>query len=627
MRKPKETVSDVPKLMKEWDDEVNSAYGIFPQRLGSQSNTYAYWRCQYGHQWKAKISNRYHGRGCPECSKYLRTSFPEQAVYFCIKRIFPDAVNSYKIVFDSSMELDVYIPSLKTAIEYDGVAWHREETFDREKRKYSICQAEGIRLYRLKENAEHADVQGVADVIIVVPRVFSGTLEGYQALDEAIKKLLLKMVPDRAENYDVNTKRDRIAIYESFLTAQKRSSLEKEYPSLAAQWHPEKNGTLKPSMVLSHSNYKAWWIGDCGHEWITPVAVRTRGNGCPYCSGKTVLKGFNDLKTLFPDIARSWHPCKNDDKTPDMFTAGSGYRAYWLCDVCGQEWQAQINNRTGRKGGCPYCAHIKPIEGKNDLATVCPELMKEWHYAKNSNVDPTKLLPNSNKKVWWKCAQCGLEYQAIISNRQKGTGCKRCAGQVLIPGENDLATLYPQLAKEWDYETNHISPREVFASSNKKYYWTCALGHRWQAAPNSRKDKGCPYCSGNKVLKGFNDIQTTYPEIAKEWHPTKNQGLEPTEVSKGYTKKVWFLCSECHNAYESFIGNKIKGFGKCPVCSPRKTRAKCVVQIETGRRFKTLKEAALSVGKQDIRLIQMCCVGRVSTAYGYHWEYQELGSV
>jgi hypothetical protein len=112
-----------------------------------------------------------------------------------------------------------------------------------------------------------------------------------------------------------------------------------------------------------------------------------------------------------------------------------------------------------------------------------------------------------------------------------------------------------------------------------------------------------------------------YPEIAAEWHPTLNGELLPTQVSKGYTKKVWFVCPVCGNAYESFIGNKIKGYGKCPYCSPRKTRARFVLQVETGCCYHTLKEAAKSIGKEDIRQIQACCVGRCKTAYGYHWEY------
>ena len=112
MRKLKETVADVEWLVSEWDYDTNSALGIFPDKIGSQSNTYAFWKCKFGHKWKARIGNRYHGRGCPECRKQLKTSFPEQAVFFYIKKKFPDAINSFRDLFFNGMEIDVYLYSL-----------------------------------------------------------------------------------------------------------------------------------------------------------------------------------------------------------------------------------------------------------------------------------------------------------------------------------------------------------------------------------------------------------------------------------------------------------------------------------------------------------------------------------
>ena len=213
----------------------------------------------------------------------------------------------------------------------------------------------------------------------------------------------------------------------------------------------------------------------------------------------------------------------------------------------------------------------------------------------------------------------------LITNRTKGTGCKQCAGQILVSGKNDLETLFPEIAAEWDFEENSgVLPSQVFSNTNKKYSWICKNGHKWKASPNSRTSgRGCPYCSGNLVWVGFNDLATTHPDIAAEWHPTKNCGLTPTQVSKGYSKKVWFLCPTCNKAYDSYIGNKIKGYGKCPFCSPRKTRARLVLQVETGLYFRTLREAAESIGTEDIRCIQQCCVGITKTAYGYHWQYAE----
>ena len=646
MKTPKEKVIEVPTLMAEWDTEANEAEGIFPDKLGSQSNTYAYWTCKYGHKWKAKINNRYNGRGCPECRKGLQTSFPEQAVFFYVQNKFPDAINGYKDIFGNGMELDIYIPSIKTGIEYDGYAWHGDNALERERRKYDICKSKGITLIRLKENSDHFinDLK-VADYMVLVRKPFAANRRGYHWLDYAIRDLL-KMLGDYdyssyftfnpelrfresmfgpAVFTDVNTYRDKRLILEKYLITLENNSFGSKYPELVKKWHPTKNGNLTPYMFSPQSNVKVWWKGACGHEWENTFSVMSRGTDCPYCSGQKVLKGFNDLETRFPDIAAQWHPTLNGNKTPDMYTFGSGHKTHWLCPVCGQVWTSAINNRTTNGHGCPYCAGERPIKGVNDLPTLRPDLMAEWDYDANIGIDPTEMMPQSNKKVGWKCAKCGYKYKALITNRAKGTGCKNCAGQIIHPGINDLETLYPEIAAEWDYEANKgVLPSQVFPSSNKRFHWKCEYGHTWTAQPNRRTTgTGCPYCSGNKVWIGFNDLATTNPEIANDWHPTKNGNLKPTDISKGYTKKVWFLCPTCGNVYDSYIGNKIKGFGKCPYCSPRKTRASVVVQVETGKCFPTLKEAAISVGSEDYRQIHMCCKGKCQTAFGYHWEYRD----
>ena len=645
MKQAKQTVSQVKFLMSEWDTETNEQHGIFPNALGSQSNKYAFWKCKHGHKWKAKINNRFNGRGCPMCVKRVKTSFPEQAVYFYVKKKFPDAINSYRDIFKKRMELDVYIPSIKVGIEYDGIQWHKDETLEKEKRKYDICRRNGIFLYRLKENLNHYHAKlDVADSIIPVGNCFTGRNGDYQHLDYAIRVLLHqlfdydvsdllvnKTIEESLQeavfgpkiNTDVNTKRDRNLIYENYIVTLDKNSLELLFPEIAKKWNPTKNGELKPSMFSPHSNFKAWWLGECGHEWDNKISLVTRGQGCPYCSGKRVLIGFNDLASRFPKIADQWHPTLNGNKTPDLFTSGSGHVAHWLCPVCGQTWRSSINMRSYHGRGCPYCAHEKPIKGINDLATLRPDLMIEWDYDQNKNINPGDLMPNSNKKVWWKCSQCGYKYKAYVANRNKGTQCKMCAGQILIQGLNDLQTKYPNIAKEWDTELNgNLKPNQIFPQTNKKYHWICSVGHKWEASPNSRiHGRGCPFCSGNKVMTGFNDLSTTHPKIAEQWHPTMNGNLKPTQVSKGHKTKVWFLCDKCGKPYDSYISNKIKGYGKCPYCCNHKSRVQRVLLVETGETFKTLREAALAVGKEDFRQIQMCCKGKCKTAFGYHWKY------
>ena len=666
----KETVADVPRLLSEWDEEENTKEGLFPDKLGSQSNKPAHWKCKCGHRWVAKINSRYQGHGCPRCAKQNKTSFPEQAVFFYVKRRFPDAISRYKGILPNGMELDVYVPSLRIGVEYDGANWHKDSGLDHERNKYRLCKEKGVKLLRIKENREHWGKEDLADLIIrVIPRnafyldyairtvlsymgdtdfancwgwqkeidLFSlqhsaprnVTLQDELLRQAAKEKLFMDRLAALSNGpqvtTDVNTKRDRNLIFESYRVQLGEESFAAKHPELLCEWDDNQNRGLHPDMFAEFSTVKVWWkCKNCHNPWKAAFGVRSRGSGCPYCSGRYVLAGFNDLQTRCPEIAAQWHPTKNGKWNPSDFTFGSGHQAWWLCPVCGQSWKTGINNRSTQGHGCPYCEHERPIPGVNDLPTLRPDLMKEWDYEKNEGKDPSAFMPSSNKRVWWKCSKCGYQYQAFINNRNKGTGCKRCAGQIVIPGVNDLASQYPEIAKEWDYEKNgDVRPENVIAKTSKPYWWIDSFGHSWETAPSNRiRGTNCPVCAGNTVLTGFNDLATVYPEIAAEWHPTKNDGLPASAVSKGYSKKAWFICPKCGGEYQSYVGNKIKGYGKCPYCSKRKTRGKRVFLLETGQSFGTLREAAEAVGQTDIKKIQACCAGRTKQAFGFHWEYR-----
>jgi len=135
------------------------------------------------------------------------------------------------------------------------------------------------------------------------------------------------------------------------------------------------------------------------------------------------------------------------------------------------------------------------------------QLMAEWDWEKNKDLSPQQLTLGSNKRAFWKCSK-GHEWQAIIANRGKGNGCPYCAGQRAIKGENDLQTVNPSLAKEWNYDKNFgLTPRDIMPNSGKKVWWLCNKGHEWQATIESRNyGRGCPMCNSER--------HTSFPEYA-----------------------------------------------------------------------------------------------------------------
>lgn len=200
---------------------------------------------------------------------------------------------------------------------------------------------------------------------------------------------------------------------------------------------------------------------------------------------------------------------------------------------------------------------------ENSFAARHPELVCEWS-EKNLPLTPDRITYGSNKIVWWKAA-CGHEWQTSVKSRSAGEKCPICSGARVVNGMNDLATLRPELALEWS-QKNKVKPTEVSLGSHKKVIWRCKHGHEWEASVKSRtmNGTGCPYCSHNKVLEGFNDLASRFPQVAAEWSD-RNHPLRPTMVTAFANRKVWWKCSEGHEWY-TLISTR-SGGSKCPYCS------------------------------------------------------------
>lgn len=331
-------------------------------------------------------------------------------------------------------------------------------------------------------------------------------------------------------------------------------------PTLANEWHPTMNGDLTPLNVTRGSSKRVWWLCSKGHEWQAIVSNRINGSGCPYCSGRAVCHD-NCLQTVKPRLAKEWHPNKNGSLTPYDVTPGSHASVWWLCSK-GHSWEAKILDRSYGTG-CPYCAG-KAVCQENCLQALNQKLANEWHPTKNNSLTPHDVTPNSNHKVWWVCNK-GHEWAARVADRNRGKGCPYCAGKAVCR-DNNLLTLNPTLAKEWHPIKNAIlSPADITVSSHKKVWWLCKIGHEWIARVADRsKDSGCPYCSGNLVCDD-NCLRKANPDLAKEWHPIKNEPLTPADITSNSSKKVWWRCKKEHE-WLSTVAKRTNGRG-CPYCA------------------------------------------------------------
>lgn len=275
------------------------------------------------------------------------------------------------------------------------------------------------------------------------------------------------------------------------------NDLKSRNPNLILEWDWKKN-KLGPECFTEYSHVKVWWKCSKGHSWKAMIFNRSYGDECPYCTGKKVLIGINDLQTINPKLVTEWDWEKNV-LLPSQVSAKSNKKVWWKCSK-GHSWEARIFSRN-HGFSCPYCAGQKIIQGINDLQTLNPQLASEWDYKKNHCI-PYQVGTKSNKSVWWKCS-LGHSWKTIIFNRTAGRGCPYCAGQKTLVGFNDLETLHPQIADEWDDEKNNFRPSTVTSGSNKVVWWRCANGHSWHSSVAGRIGGGrnCPYCIGKVQYK------------------------------------------------------------------------------------------------------------------------------
>lgn len=642
-----------PELSKEWDYNKNSQT---PSNTLAGSRSKAWWICSIcGNSWLASVSNRVHGSGCPQCKKYSRTSFPEQAIFYYLSKAFINVYNSYTDCFDNKMELDIYVADINTGIEYDGFAFHSSEKAIKEmEKKYNICKEKNIRLIRVSEFDNQT-------------KCFDWCFVRSDNSDSSLSAVITQLIEKISDKQiSVDVVRDRPEIMKQYITILHEKSISHRYPDVAKKWDLEKNKGLRPDQVNAYSNKKYWWKCDLGHsylaapinevfntkswwkcekghEWEAVIGSRSRGNDCPYCSSGGTSKPEQAiayyLSKVFDVKQRAKIYKQEIDVYLPQYTIGieydgkyyhknraekdayktalltqNGVRLIRIVESDHNEYQgnriffnsnAYMNNFewalktlidllsqiTGRAIAGDIDVNIKRdsvdirtryalIKKQNSIEANYPELAEEWNYDKNANLTPDMFTKGSKESVWWLC-KLGHEWQAPIYSRVNGNGCPYCSGRLVSVGKNDLLSVCPELVKEWDYEKNgELLPETVAAGSSKRVWWKCAEGHEWQVAVSHRSaGSKCPYCQNQKVWPGFNDLATKDSVVSAEWDYDKNRGLKdgkgrdistPDKVTASSKQNVWWKCNKGHS-WQAMIYTRTGGCG-CPICSHRAER-------------------------------------------------------
>ncbi len=312
-----------------------------------------------------------------------------------------------------------------------------------------------------------------------------------------------------------------------------------KFPHIAKEWHPTKNGDLKPQDVQPMSHKRIWWqcSRDPGHVWNAYLHLRTsKDRGCPFCPrpGKRPDES-SSLAHRYPGVAAQWHPTKNKELRPqDVFWA-SNKRVWWQCPAERHVWSATILSRTSLKSGCPYCAEFF-LSDKNRLSVQFPELAAEWH-------------PTKNRRLWPKIEG----------------GFKVTYNLTLDPSERDYGS------------KRKLLPSDVSVGSEEEVWWQCTKSaeHVWKATvlARTKKKERCPFCSGSKASSD-NNLAVLYPGLARQWH-SRNGSLLPSQVTPVSNKTVWWRCyKNAGHSWEQRIAEVVaayeNGKSSCAMCRTTK---------------------------------------------------------
>ena len=591
-------IDECPEIGEWWDDELN---GFGPDEVTRGSHYEAFFRCPACHAVRHRSVHKFlavHRDGslrpvaCPECGYSSAKGDPE----------------------DNLVKL---CPEIEDWWNYEKNAPFRPEQFSKgsQFRAYLVCPDCGLELY----SGIHALLHTTDDGTVVISH--NGRCRKYRAMESENNLVAQypevedwwdykKNYPHKPEEYtlfsphkmhfkcpncgqesykrikDAFNTNDlgyprlfKCAYCEGMKPIRGKNSLAALYPEIAAQCiSTDDTERIFPSA----SSRMKWKCEKCGGTWFDLVVNRVNGQGCPYCEDRAALPGFNSLKDVKPELMPEWS--ENNERLPDEFLPTSYFRAIWKCPTCGHEYEAKVKDREVGDDSCPYCTGKKVLPGFNSLKAVKPELSLEWSDKNEQSAD--EILPTSWMRALWECPTCGGEYEAAVKDREVGDdSCPYCAGKKVLPGFNSLKAVKPELSLEWS-DKNEQSADEILPTSWMRALWECpTCGGEYEAAVKDREvgDDSCPYCTGKKVLPGFNSLKIKKPDLLEEWSDVENMflGIDPDQILDTYDENVWWECQTCGQKYMMSVKDRLmkqkRGHEACPNCKGRRWKKTYVV--------------------------------------------------
>ena len=560
-------LSSYQHLVKEWHPTKNGK--LTPEDFTHGTKKKAWWLCPNGHSYYATIGNRTkNNTGCPYCSGNKVGDNNNLVAKF------PEIAKEWHPTKNKELTADKVFPTSGKKVWWLCSNSHSYEKSIKHRTTMNIgcpyCSGNKVSkdnnlLYKFPDIAK--DWHPVKNKDLTPDKVVFNSSKNVWWL--CPKGHSYQSTPGKrtvAKPYTYSCP------YCSGRKLSKDNSLSEAYPDIAKEWHPTLNGDLTPDMFTKGSQKKAWWLCNKGHYYQTSIGSRTGGKtGCPYCSNQSSepeIRILSEFRWIFDKVINR---NKIDGVEVDVFLPKYNIAIeydgnYWHkdkenADLAKNEFLSSKEIHLVRVRQKP----LKQLTGsditvgeniiKGDLDKVLASIYTLLDKDDKDKIDEYVSNPLfTNNKAF-------REYRSHFPSP--------------LP-EHSLPKLYPLISNEWDYEKNFpLRPESYTKGSKAKVWWLCPKGHSYKSAigERTRNDKptGCPYCDGKKASKE-NSLQVVFPEIAIEWHPTKNNKLTPLDVTRASDKKVWWLCPKGHS-YEAVVKNRTNNKSRCPYCAGKRSLA------------------------------------------------------
>ena len=562
-------LSVVPHLAEDFVPELN--VGVDLANEGCSSHKSVIWRChKCGYEWKSAINSRvnrrkdgeeYYIRSCPVCvgNKRIRPivdDFPELAKLYDKSNQIP--IEKIPAVWQKSYTWkcpNPQHPSFKSTI---STMVHAIKTGN------TGCP------YCSKKKTVPEESFGAKHPELLNEWAPENKISPYETAEYSCRKILWKCTEGHSWYATPGMRAKGYKKCPECSTNGRSKKLIDYFPD-SVDFYSSDN-TVPLESISFRSTQKYIWECNYGHLYEDSADhIYIRGRiACPVCENRLVIPGTNDLATMYPEIAAEY---STDNSTPvnEVSIVSKDVSTFWTCPQ-GHKFTRSVAFHIESNGSCPVCTRSVLRVDQNNLATAYPQIARLWDPSMNLKL-PTETLDTTDEPISLIYDEGDTNNATVDQSLNSKCTCPTCTNRFIDPRNKSSAIRHPRFIRKWSAQNDYI-PERAPKSRTKHDKWIClTCGGTFETSRRKQtlNDKPCPYCSGKRVLPGFNSLKDTHPELAAEWSDQNDCG--PENVLKSSTKRVKWNCHTCGGSFIASPSERELNDNRCPYCKNKRPLA------------------------------------------------------